>query len=165
MIFISKSFRTIVFIFVIFLSNLFNYRFPYCFICILDLLSRSLQPSIYSDSWSRLILQCSALSIISTSSHKGLWFPISFHIWSAIPDFLISPRTTAFWCSSNLTFSERPVSPLYVTTTARYGVNTVIDIVEFCYWLYPEEISLESWITYEYCPGVIWTAYLLDPFG
>ena len=24
-------------------------------------------------------------------------FPFSFHIWSAIPDFSISPRTTAYW--------------------------------------------------------------------
>ena len=46
--------------------------------------------------------------------HKGRWFPFSFHIWSAIPDFSISPRTIAFRCSSSLTFSGRPVSPLYI---------------------------------------------------
>ena len=67
-----------------------------------------------ADYLRRLILQCSVLSIISTSSRKDRWFPFSFHIWSAISDFSISPRTTAFRCSSSLTFSERPVSPLYI---------------------------------------------------
>ena len=43
----------------------------------------------------------------------GKFFPFSFHIWSAIPDFSISPCTTAFRCSS-LTFSGWPVSPLYI---------------------------------------------------
>ena len=81
---------------------------------ILRLLSRSLWPNICADSLRRLIPQCSALPIISTLSHKGRWFPFSFHIWSAIPDFSISPRTTAFRCSSSLTFSGRPVSPLYI---------------------------------------------------
>ena len=51
-----------------------------------------------------LILQCSFLSIILITSHKGKWFPFSFHIGSAIPDFSISPRTTAFRPSSRLTF-------------------------------------------------------------
>ena len=41
---------------------------------ILGLLSRPLKPNICADSLRRLILQCSALSIISTSSHKGRWF-------------------------------------------------------------------------------------------
>ncbi len=50
---------------------------------------------VYSagDSLRYLILQYSALSIISTSFHKGRWFPFSFHIWSAIPDISILPRT------------------------------------------------------------------------
>ena len=47
----------------------------FVFISILGLLSRSLQPKICADSLRRLILQCLALSIISTSSHKGRWFP------------------------------------------------------------------------------------------
>ena len=61
-----------------------------------------------------LRIQCSALSIILTSSHKGRWFPFSFHIWSAIPDFSISPHTTTFRYSSSLTFSRWPVSLLYI---------------------------------------------------
>ena len=167
MIFISKSFRTIVFIFiVIFYLTVLIISSHIVFISLLGLLSRSLQPTICANSLRCLILQCSALSIISTSSHKVKWFPFSFHIWSAIPNFSISPRTTAFRCSSSLTFSGRHVSPLYIfTTTARDGVNTVIDIVEFRWWLDPEEIPPESWITCEYCPDVISTAYLLDPFG
>ena len=52
--------------------------------------------------------------IISTSSYKGRWFRFLFHIWSAIPDFLISPRSTAFRYSSSLIFSGRSVSPLYI---------------------------------------------------
>ena len=37
-----------------------------------------------------------SLIIILTSSHKGRWFPFSCDIWSAIPNFSISPRTTVF---------------------------------------------------------------------
>ena len=91
------------------------------FVSILGLLSRSLWPNICADSLRRLILQCSVLSIIWTSSHKGRWLPFSFHI--------------------------------------------VLDHVEFRSWLDPEEISLESWTTCEYCPDIIWTTYPLDPFG
>ena len=36
----------------------------------------------------------SSLSIII--SHTAWWCPFSFHIWSAIPDFSISPRITAY---------------------------------------------------------------------
>ena len=72
------------------------------------------QQVICADSLRRLILQCSTLSIILTLSHKGRWIPFSFHIWSAIPDFSISPRTIAFRCSSSLTFSGRPVSRSYI---------------------------------------------------
>ena len=42
---------------------------------ILGLLSRSLLPNICADSLRRLILQCSALSIFSTLSHKADDFP------------------------------------------------------------------------------------------
>ena len=81
---------------------------------IFDLLRRSLKLNVCADSLRRLILQCSALLLISTLSHKGRWFPVSFHIWSAIPDFSISPRSTAFWSSSSLIFSGWLVSPLYI---------------------------------------------------
>ena len=37
----------------------------------------------------RLILQCSSLSIILTSSDTGRWFPFPFYIWSAIFEFSI----------------------------------------------------------------------------
>ena len=63
---------------------------------------------------------CSSLSIILTSSYEGRWFPFSFHIWSSIPDFFISPNTTAFRCSSSLTFHTF----VYFTTTARDGVHS-----------------------------------------
>ena len=82
-------------------------------ISILGLLNRSLKPNICADSSWRLILRYFSLSIILTSSHKSRWFPFSFHIWSAIPDFSISPTTTAFRCSSSLNFSRQHVSPLY----------------------------------------------------
>ena len=81
------------------------------FISLLCLLNRSLYPNICADSLRRLILQCSSPSIILTSSHKGVFFPFSFHIWSAIPYF--SPHTIDFQCSSSLTFSGRYVSPWY----------------------------------------------------
>ena len=84
------------------------------FVFVLGLLNRSLWSNICADSLRRLILQCSSLSIILTLSHKGKWFPLSFHIWSAIPVFSISPRTTAFRYSSSLIFSGRHVLPLYI---------------------------------------------------
>ena len=43
---------------------------------------------------------------------KHMFF-LFFHIWSAIPDFFILPHTTAFWCSSSLTFNGRYFLPLY----------------------------------------------------
>ena len=46
-------------------------------------------------------------------NYKGRWFPFSYHIWAVIPDFSISSRTTAFQCSSCLTFRERHLSALY----------------------------------------------------
>ena len=51
--------------------------------------------------------------VILTSSHRGRWFPISFYIWSAIPDFSILSRHTAFRCSFGLAFWERYISLLY----------------------------------------------------
>ena len=79
------------------------------FISVLGLLSRSWQNTICADSLRCLILQCSALSIISTSSHKDKRFSFSFNIWSTIANFSIPPRTNAFWCSSSLTYSGQPV--------------------------------------------------------
>ena len=52
----------------------------------------------------RHLFQYFSLLIILTLSHKGRWFPFSFHIWSAIPDFSIFPCTTSFQCSCSLTF-------------------------------------------------------------
>ena len=89
----------------IFLSNLFDFGFPYCIQ--LNLLN------ICADSLRRLILQFSFLSIILTTSHMGIWFPFSFHVWSTIPSFSISPGTTAFQCSFSPIFSRWHVSPLY----------------------------------------------------
>ena len=42
------------------------------------------------------------------------WFPFSFCIWSAVPDFSISPNITAFWCFSNIIFHCRHILPSYV---------------------------------------------------
>ena len=61
-----------------------------------------------------LLFQCPSQSIILTLSHKGRWFPFSFHIWSAIPNFSISPCNTAFRYSCSLTFKGRHVLPLYI---------------------------------------------------
>ena len=60
------------------------------FISILCLLSRSLLPTICSDSLRRLILQCSALSIISTSS---FFLPYMIrHTWN-VGEIINSPKT------------------------------------------------------------------------
>ena len=83
------------------------------FISIFGQRNRSMFPNIYPDSLWCLIPRCSSVLIISTSSHKARWFPFAFHIWSTIPNFSISPRTTAFRCSSSLTFSGQHISPLY----------------------------------------------------
>ena len=57
------------------------------FISIFGLLSRSLQPTVCAGSLRRLILQCSPLSIISTSFHKGRWFPFPFICSPPYPTF------------------------------------------------------------------------------
>ena len=93
--------------------NFWIIRSHIVFISTLGQLNRSLLPNIYADSLRRLILLYS-LSVILTSSYKGRGFPFSFHIWSAILDSSISPRTTAFRCSSSLTFSGRHISPVYI---------------------------------------------------
>ena len=74
------------------------------FMSILGQLNWSLLPNICANLLGRLILQCSSLSIILTSSYKGRWLLFSLYIWSVILDFSISPRTTAFRCSSSLIF-------------------------------------------------------------
>ena len=55
--------------------------------------------SLCAISLRRLILQCSFLSIILTSSHKSLHF-------LAIPDFLTSSHHSVFPCPSNLILVE-----------------------------------------------------------
>ena len=65
-----------------FSSNLFNYRFPYCILLYTWPTQQVIVAQhICADSLRRLILQCSPQSIILTSSHKGRWFPFSFHIY------------------------------------------------------------------------------------
>ena len=67
--------------------------------------------------------------------------------------------------SSYLSLCASGITSRHSITTERDGVNTVLGLVEFCWWLDPEEIPPESWTTCEYCPDVIWTTYLLDPFS
>ena len=91
--------------------GLFDYRFPYC----IHLYTWSTQEVTIAYHMCRFFKAFPLpifFSIISASSHKGRWFPFSLHIWSAIPDFSISPRTTALRCSSIL--SGQHVSPLYI---------------------------------------------------
>ena len=75
------------------------------FISILGLLNRSLQPKIWL-SYSPIFFPTYFLNF--------RWFTFSFHIWSVIHDFSISPRTNAFRRSSSLTLSKQHVSPLYI---------------------------------------------------
>ena len=85
--------------------------------------------SAYADSLKHLIIQYFSLSSISTLSNKGRWFLFSFHIWSAIPDFSISPHSNAFRHSSSLTFTTC-LAFAYFITAARCGVCTVLGPVE-----------------------------------
>ena len=85
-----------------FLNNVSQIVFNF----ILGLLNRSLWRNVCAASLRCLIIQSSSVSMILTSSHKSRWFPFSFHIWSAIPDFSPPPPHTTFWCSSSLTFSS-----------------------------------------------------------
>ena len=90
-------------------SNLFYLVLIICshilFISIFSLLNRSPNPNVLTVYLSHLILQCSSISIILTSSYKYRWFHFSFHIWSAILLF----DFTSTW----ITFSLRYSSPLY----------------------------------------------------
>ena len=98
--------------------------------------------------------------IILTSSHKSWWFPFSFHIWSAIPDFSILP----FRCSCSLTFRRQYVSPLY-TLAQLHGM----EYTQFLVMLYSvggggggadSEMFMKSWATPECC-DIIRTTYFL----
>ena len=102
------------------------------------------------------------VSIILTLSYKGRWYTFSFHIWSAIPDFSISPRTTAFRCSSNLIFCGRHVSPLYTLlqlqeleyTQFLIMLNSVGGLTRKSYlWRVEPLVNIV----------LIWTTYLLNP--
>ena len=106
----------------------------------------------------------SPMFLFLNSPYKGRWFPFSFRIWFAQPGFSISARITAFRCSS-IGGRGACLAFVYFTTTTRDGGLTVLGHVEFCWWLDPEEIPPESWAACKYCPDVIWTTYLLDPFG
>ena len=145
MIFISKSFRTIVFIFiVIFLSNLFNFRFTYCI-------------HLYTLSTQLVITACHMCRFLkaSKSSNVQLYQLFQLHPIRAdgfpFPSIYGPPYLTFL---SHLVLQPSDVLALllvgtcfsfvYFTTTARDGVNTVLDIVEFCWWLDPEEISPKS---------------------
>ena len=88
---------------------LFIYSSHIVLISMLGRLRRFLWPRTDSDSLSLWIFQWCSLSIISTWSHRGWWSPFSFHMWSATPDFSISPCVTAFWCSWSLTLKGWPV--------------------------------------------------------
>ena len=68
--------------------------------------------------------------VISTWSHWGRWSPFSLHMWSAAPDFSISPRVTAFWCSWSLTLRGRLVSPLYFLPQL-LGISYIQSLVTF----------------------------------
>ena len=101
--------------FFFFSSSLLNYRFPYC----IQFYTWSTQQVIVAQHmcW---FLKASKSSNVQPYQLFQLYpiradsFFFSFHIWSAIPDFSILPHTTAFRCSSSLTFSGQPVSPLYI---------------------------------------------------
>ena len=76
------------------------------FISMLNLLKKSLLPNRCAASLRLLILKV-LLNLLS-------WLhPFSFHLWSAIPDYITSPQHTAFWCSPSLTFSWQHISLFY----------------------------------------------------
>ena len=102
------------------------------FISRLGLLIRSQKPNIYVDSLRRLIFHCSSLLIFLTSSHHGRCFRFSFDIWPAIPEFSISPRTTAFRYSCNLTFGGWHVSLFHTLPQLHGREYTVLGHVKFC---------------------------------
>ena len=73
-----------------------------------------------------LLFQSSSLSIIFTLSHKGRWFPFSFHIWSAIPD-LYFPSYHCFLMFL-LSYFQRTTRLAFVYfTTSPYFLNALFD--------------------------------------
>ena len=95
-----------------FLADLLDYGFPYCIH--LYIWSTHQVTVTQHICWFLKVSNSPVfISFILTLSRKAGWFPFSCHIWSAIPDFSISPHSTAFWCSSKLIFSGWRVSSLY----------------------------------------------------
>ena len=81
--------------FLFFMSNLFDYWFPYCIGSHLYCWSTQ-QVTVahhmrcfFMTSYSPMFFLIYYFNFI----HKGRWFPFSFHIWSAIFDFSIPPTT------------------------------------------------------------------------
>ena len=105
-----------------FLSDFFLNGFHVKFISILGLLNVSLYLKISIAFLRHLILECSSLFIILTSSLKSRWFPFSFHIWLTIPNFLVSLQHMAFHCSSSFTFSRWHILPFY-TLSQLHGME------------------------------------------
>ena len=66
-------------------------------------LKRQLYSSICADSFSFYFLMSFPVNY-SDLIPQELMTCLSLHMWSSMPDFVVSPLTTAFWCFSTLTF-------------------------------------------------------------
>ena len=86
-----------------------------------------------------------SFSGIGSLSPKGRWFPFSFHIWSAIPVFSISPHTTTFQCSCSLYFQRMScLAFVYFATVAWDRIYTILGHVVFRWRVNSEEMFTES---------------------
>ena len=120
------------------LKRKIQWRFPNC----VHFSTWSTQEVNMATSLRHLLFRCPSLSIISTLSHKGRWFPFSFHIWSAIPDFFISPCTLIFLLSyfqkiAYLTF-------VYFATATWDRIYEILGCVVLCWGFDSEEMFTKS---------------------
>ena len=139
-----------------FSSNLFNYRFPYC---------------IHLYTWStQQVIVAQHMCWFLKASIPPMFSPIKY--FNFIPDgfpfsSIYGPPYPTFQSHLVLLPSDVLLALLLVDDLSHFCTifyhNTVLGHVVFHWWLDPEEISPESWTTYEYCPDVIFCFVLSVP--
>ena len=97
-------------------SLLLNYWFSDC----INLHTESIQEIIMAQhmSWFMKFSYFPMLLYVCYSNFiPQEWWPLfSFHMWSAMPDFVVYPLSITHWCSSDLT-SRGSMFPLYIPSS------------------------------------------------
>ena len=91
-------------------------------------------------------------------------FPFAFNICSAIIDFSISLRHSAFRCFSRLTLIEHHVFSVYTLPQQHQKYyNNSSSCILLGAW--QGKLFSKIHVTLKYCPDIVWTTYRLNRFG